>query len=330
MKQIFFFALLTVLLSNCESPTPPAENQSAPSIESVPNEADTTQSTAVSKPEKVKTNIPKPSFRLPYDLKKPNKTLKLAGKLAEISGLSMTSNGQFLLGHNDEQGKVFFINKETGKIEDELKFHKSGDYEGIEMIGDDIYVTKNNGTIYEIKNAHEKDPKTKEYKTNLSAANDIEGLGFDAKNNRLLLACKAKAGDGKAFKKKRAIYGFDLASKKLIKEPVFLINRDAIKNFVQKNSDRYEKFLEAFVPEQAASAFSPSGIAIHPNTELVYILSSVGKLLVILTPNGSIHHIEKLNKEIHKQPEGICFEKDGTLWISTEGKGGTAKIFEFK
>jgi uncharacterized protein YjiK len=88
--------------------------------------------------------------------------------------------------------------------------------------------------------------------------------------------------------------------------------------------------LEAFVPEQAASAFSPSGIAIHPNTELVYILSSVGKLLVILTPNGSIHHIEKLNKEIHKQPEGICFEKDGTLWISTEGKGGTAKIFEFK
>ena len=46
--------------------------------------------------------------------------------------------------------------QETGKIEDELKFHKSGDYEGIEMIGDDIYVTKNNGTIYEIKNAHEK------------------------------------------------------------------------------------------------------------------------------------------------------------------------------
>jgi DNA-binding beta-propeller fold protein YncE len=40
--------------------------------------------------------------------------------------------------------------------------------------------------------------------------------------------------------------------------------------------------------------------------------------------------LEKLNKKIHSQPEGIVFGKDGTLYISNEGKkegNGTVSIF---
>lgn len=330
MRYFFFFAILPFLLINCEPPTPSNDGETTPKSDTLETKVkieETPATPSVAPPEK--PAMKKAEFRLPYSLNEPKKTFKLSGKLAEISGLSLTSDGQFLLAHNDEQGKVFYLNKSDGEIEKDFKFHKSGDYEGIEMVGDKIYVLKNNGTLYEIENPGTDDQKEENYKTKLTASNDVEGLGYDAKRNQLLLACKAKAGEGKKFKKKRAIYGFDLDSKKLIDEPVYVIDREEIKDFLQTNSDRYERFLEAFAPEQAASAFSPSGISIHPKTGHIYILSSIGKLLIVLDSDGSIIHIEQLDKSIHKQPEGIAFEKDGTLWISTEGKGGRAKVFQF-
>jgi DNA-binding beta-propeller fold protein YncE len=51
---------------------------------------------------------------------------------------------------------------------------------------------------------------------------------------------------------------------------------------------------------------------------------------MILNSTGEIIGLEKLNKKIHSQPEGIVFGKDGTLYISNEGKkegNGTVSIF---
>lgn len=36
----------------------------------------------------------------------------------------------------------------------------------------------------------------------------------------------------------------------------------------------------------------------------------------------------ELDTDNFPQPEGITFSPDGTLYISTEGKGGDAKIIE--
>ncbi len=328
MKKALLILFIPMLFGNCENPTPPSETTEA--IKTI--DSTKTAPTTTSQPEmplKEESAIKKTDYQFPYDLNKPVESFKLSGKLVEISGLSLSSDGEFILAHNDEQGKIFYLKKKNGKIEDDFKFYKNGDYEGIEMVGDKIYVTRNNGTIYEVSDLESDKPKTKDFKTDLSAANDVEGLGFDSKNNRLLLACKGKAGDGKEYKRTRAIYGCDLNTKKLIERPVYLINRNAIQSFIQTNSDRLEKFLEALIPEQAASAFAPSGIAIHPKTGNIYILSSVGKLLVVLNPNGQIIHIQELDKSIHKQPEGIAFEQDGTLWISSEGKGSSGKLFKF-
>jgi uncharacterized protein YjiK len=38
----------------------------------------------------------------------------------------------------------------------------------------------------------------------------------------------------------------------------------------------------------------------------------------------------KMDKSVHRQPEGICFDIDGTLYISNEGKGEVAQLHVFK
>ena len=51
---------------------------------------------------------------------------------------------------------------------------------------------------------------------------------------------------------------------------------------------------------------------------------------MVLDLNGNIQHIEPLDSDIFKQPEGIAFSGDGKkLYISNEGRGGTANILEF-
>ena len=79
-----------------------------------------------------------------------------------------------------------------------------------------------------------------------------------------------------------------------------------------------------------AKAFAPSGIAIHPITKEVFLLSSPGKLLVVLDENGKIKDAQKLSPKYMKQPEGICFDRDGTLYITSEGDGGKARLLKYE
>lgn len=269
------------------------------------------------------------SYRFPYQLDKPNETFKLSDKLVEISGLSLTPDGAYLLAVNDEQGKVFFVDKTNGNIKKDIKFGKSGDYEGVEMVGQVLYAVRNSGTIVEVKNLGKEEQEGESYNTMLNPDNDVEGLGYDAKNNRLLLACKGKAGEGERFRGTKAVYGFDLESKTLAEEPVWIIDRKEIRAFAEKKRGKIPKLIEILDKDSSNAAFAPSGIAIHPITGNVYLISSVGKVLVVIKPNGKLLYLEKLDESIFRQPEGICFEADGTLFISSEGKGGKGRIFRF-
>jgi uncharacterized protein YjiK len=75
-------------------------------------------------------------------------------------------------------------------------------------------------------------------------------------------------------------------------------------------------------------SFSPSGIAIHPATSELYILSAKGSLLIGYK-NQKLNWIHFLDDKIIKQPEGLCFDERYNLFISTEGKGLVAKLFKY-
>ncbi|MEL6867671.1 MAG: SdiA-regulated domain-containing protein [Bacteroidota bacterium] len=276
------------------------------------------------------TTAPEPSTSsssrsaIPYSFNQPDSTWDLAPVLKEISGLTWMPNPAHLIAINDEKGQLFFIDPKEGKVTEQRKFGKAADYEGIEWVNGQIYIVQSSGTLRAVDENADKKSKAKKYKNALSQQDDVEGLGYDADKDQLLLACKSN-GD-KKDEEAKLVYAFDLKAKELIEPAVLRIERQAILDFLEQQGES-EAIKDQF---RSKMIFSPSAIAIHPISKEWYISSSVGKLLLILRPNLQIAHVVALDREVHSQPEGLCFAPDGTLWISNEGKGGKpAQIHRF-
>ena len=85
-------------------------------------------------------------YELLYDINKPNIIIEMPKKLKEISGLSFYKDNQ-LACVNDEKGTVFIYDLEYQKITETIEIGKNGDYEGIEVVNDEIFIMKSNGKI---------------------------------------------------------------------------------------------------------------------------------------------------------------------------------------
>jgi len=275
-------------------------------------------------------------FSSKYKLDEPDGTLVLSKKLVEISGLSLSPYQTLLCAVQDEDGKVFFMDKESGELREEIKFWKEGDYEGVEVVGDDVYVVKSTGTIYEINKIGSTEQKVTKYNSFLGKKNDVEGLCYDAPRHRLLLACKGTPATGQSMENlrfKKVIYGFDLNTKQLDSLPAFTIELNDFQHYLKQEDitlANREKLEKIFSQESEDINFNPSAIAIHPYSGNIYMTSSVGKIMIVINPEGEMLYMEKMDKKIHPQPEGMTFDADGTLYISNEGKKGKAVIHYFK
>lgn len=265
-------------------------------------------------------------YHFRYELRDTGPGLKLSRELKEISALGLSADGTCLLAVNDEEGKVFFLDKNKGRILGELAFGQAGDYEGVEMVGLNIYIARSDGTIFEVEHSGKAKTEATVYATGLDADYDVEGLAYDQPNRRLLLACKGIAGRGPEFENKRAVYAFSLDSMRLSGQPAYLLGEDM--------PVAEEAIREAWWPDVLAGQFAPSGIAVHPITGHIYILSSKGKAraVLVMSSAGELLSIRELDKDPFNQPEGICFEPDGTMYISTEAKGkrGRGRVFRFR
>lgn len=267
-------------------------------------------------------------LKLKYSFNSPHQAWKLPNALEEVSGISIL-NENTLVCVQDEKGIIYFYDTKQEEILKKEKFYKDADYEDLAVVDSLIYVLRSNGNLY--KTVTDKIHKDSTQKIDLDFEKDldIEGLCYDKDNNRLLIA--VKNGD-KQIPLQRDIFSYDLNTQKLIETPVISITKSMVLAHLesQKENETY-KGIHRFIREQTKRfVFQPSAIAIHPITKNIYITSSVGKLLFILTPSGSILHIIKLNKKLHRQPEGLAFYPNGDLLISSEGKSSSAKIFLLK
>ncbi len=246
----------------------------------------------------------------------PSKTLTLPFALSEISGLDYDSKNDVLLAVNDERGKIYKIHKEKGKIVSKISFGDAGDYEGIEIVNDQIVMVNSSGALFFY------DPdrrRTREVPTILSQANDVEGLFYDKKKERLLLACKGKVLK-KGKKYERAVYAYDLEADSLKTKPYLKIDIKDLKKFMKANKPDFTTF-------SRIEKFAPSAIVRHPETKDIYVCSARGSSLLIYDKEKEIKNIVFLNEYKIPQPEGLSFDDDGNLYISSEGRRG--KIFRF-
>lgn len=267
------------------------------------------------------------SYQFPYFLGAPDSVYSLPSSLKEISGLSLLPGETKLVAVEDEHGLVYILDRFDGKLFMEVEFNDDGDYEGLEAVGNEVWVLKSNGHLYRILGFASEGQQVIRYNTFLEKKDNTEGLGYDPVSNSLLIACKGKKNDDL----EKNVYRFRLDSFRLDSIPALHFNLDNIGAYLEKTEyvRKVEEIMDFLQPEEGGLTFAPSGIAMDPLSGHFFILSSVGKLLIVADRNNNILHIEKLSKKIHPQPESICFASDGTLWIGNEGKGGTATILRF-
>lgn len=231
-----------------------------------------------------------------YDLKTPTQFWKLPKELDEISGITGFNN-DVVFCINDEKGIVYEYNLATKSIQNQFTFGKKQDYEDLAMVGETFYVLQSNGTLFWVA----QDKKTIKNTTFLTQKQDTEGLCYDQKNHQLLIACKIKV-EGKI-----TVYGFDLKT--------YQLQQQSIVSFFNK--------------KLTYKNFAPSGIAIHPKTGTIYMISSVSKSMVEINEVGKILNEYSLNYPHFIQPEGILFTQNGDLYISNEGRNKKGNILKF-
>ncbi len=240
-------------------------------------------------------------FKLPYTLNKPAENYTLPKELREISGLTYYKNGQ-LLCVQDEEAVVYVFDTKRGKVVKDFGFGGYGDFEGIEYVNDQVYVLESNGTLSRFKPESTQIGRTK---TDLPKKTEVEGLGYDPKTKRLLIA--VKNGEGSSDK---AVYSFDLLNRAVFKD--MSLNDEQLK-----------------VAGIDPKTYKPSGIAVHPITGEWYMLTSAGKRLLITSRQARIIYSEPLDPKAFRQPEGICFAPNGDLFIASEGDGKKGYILKF-
>ena len=195
-------------------------------------------------------------------------------------------------------------------------------------MGNHIYILKSNGKIAEYDLAQSK--KVDIYDNPLTLTNDTEGLGYDHSTHSLLIACKGSPNFGNApkLKKTKAVYAFNIETKKLKSDPLIKISDDEIKKYVDRvmsdklSKKKYKKRLHR------ATEFSPSAIAHNLIDDKYYLLSTLGKVLLVVNNKSEIETMFFLEDSAYIQPEGLCFDKDGNMYISNEGKGLKSNILK--
>ena len=268
-----------------------------------------------------------------YQLDLPDTVWQLPAELREISGLAIF-NETTIAAVQDEDARIYLLDNSSGKTISIHDFGPKGDYEGIAMVDSTAWVLKSNGNLYRVENFRQPHPVVTKYKTPLSAANNAEGLAYDPETHSLLIACKGKPNleKGEKYEGFKAIYSFDLDELRLRTTPAYLIDLSVIEAFRARGAIRefYIKATKKSGLISDALFFEPSGIAIHPQNNHLYVISHTAKLLLVISREGNIADIKMLPPRLFNQPEGICFANDGTLYISNEGGKGSASILRFK
>ena len=245
-----------------------------------------------------------------YDLLKPVKSWALSDSLAEVSGITFLKNER-LIAIEDIHPILYEIKlgDSTSSIINKLEFRETDkekfDFEDLAAIGDTVYALWSHGAIFKIIK-QKKNFTSERMKTWLKKENNTEGLAYDPISGNLLVACKDDAGLEDVKKTTRAIYEFDIKADSLKPDPFMLVKKNDFENVAGEKVDFY-----------------PAAIAVHPVSHDVFIVSTKDtKCIAQFSHDGKLKAFDYLEKEMLPQPEGICFDTKGDLYISTQARHG--------
>ena len=234
----------------------------------------------------------------------------LPKSLSEISGLAITRDGRLLV-HGDDRGHVWEIDYRRGMLVKRFTLATDegvakGDFEGITVVGDVVWMLSANGRLWEFKEGKDGDKVAfKLHDTGLKKTCEFEGIAFDSTMNSLVLACKNVFD--RQFKNSVVLYRWNL------------------KEGVGEKLTRLAFPVAGVVGDNEWKSLQISDITVDPATGNYVLLASKEKALIMITPTGAAVSARPLPGE-HGQPEGVAIVRDSLLLISDEGATGPAVL----
>lgn len=236
-----------------------------------------------------------------YDLRPvAGRAVSLPGVLGEVSGLAVDSQGR-LLAHQDENAAVYVIDPANGSILHTIRVgprELRGDFEGIAVAGNRIFLATSGGTLLEVTESAGGAASARQVATGLDEVCEVEGLAYDAAGAALLLPCKTKRG--KQLDGRLLVYAVSLATLTLEPRPRLDV----------PHSDLKAAGLE--------EGFHPSAIEVHPRSGSFFIVAGPESAIVEISSEGRVLAVRQLSRDAHPQPEGLTFGPGLELWIADE------------
>lgn len=260
------------------------------------------------------------------NFKTPAKVCELPPELLEVSGLTDVDGSTVACVH-DESGELYLYDLENCSVKEKITFEGPGDFEGLTRVGDNqYYALRSDGAIFKIVLNGKGKPAVDKIETKIPAA-DNEGLGYDERNNRLLLSPKSKYADKDLGKNYRPIYAYDLGKGSMKSEPAFQVSVEEAKKVVQSNAGIQLK--NSKKSGGVNFKFDIASIAAHPQKDLYYLLSSSEQFILVVDGNGKPLEALPLDSRVFENPEGITFLDENTMVVSSEGNNGPPTIGVF-
>jgi uncharacterized protein YjiK len=248
-----------------------------------------------------------------YALDRPASQWRLSRRLREISGLATTHDGR-LLAHDDETAIVYEIDADDGGLVKAFALGDVpavGDFEGIAVADDRIFLVTSSGRLYETREGDDDDRMLyNTYGTGVGRSCEVEGLAHEPSDRTLLLLCKTPRR--KRYDDFIVIFKWSLDRRSLAPDSVIAIPRQAITSRID------------------GKAFRPSGIERHPDTGTYVIVAAAQEALAEVTRDGDVLDVRELSRKLHQQAEGITFSRDGALVIADEGEGRRARLTMYR
>jgi len=235
---------------------------------------------------------------------------RLPDRLNEISGLALTPDGR-LLSVDDEVAVVYELNYDDGHMVKAFALGKpvvKGDFEGIAVIDDLIYLTNSAGRVYiSAEGADGQRVKFDNYDTGLGEYCEIEGLAQGTDNTRLYFLCKNPRTNSEW--NGLMLFAWDTVERKLRPDESFALPEEQILRQLQ------------------VDRISPSGLALDRRSGNWIIIASRQQALIELGYDGAFvgARILPLTNR-HRQAESVELTNDGRLLIADEGGTHKARL----
>lgn len=231
--------------------------------------------------------------------------------LREISGLAVAPDGR-VLAHGDERGVVSQIHICDGTVEKSFSLGSPpvrDDFEGIAIADGRLFLITSAGRLYESREgANGAIVPYTALETGFGRSCEIEGLTWDPVSRTLVAGCKQALAAGRPG------------------QITFL------RWSVDGRAPATPPSLTLTVTGPTTRRFRPSAVEYNGARGNYIAVAGPDRSMLEFTSTGAVVASRPLNRQLHRQPEGLALLGDSLLVIADEGAGnrGTLTCYRAK